>query len=235
MAVRTVTLALVLAVAALFDAARCIAVAARPVAARGVAASARAHTQMRSLSKNAANLAKKDGTVEMVKAKLDDSALIFTFRADGVEVNKLRLLRNEMPAKSSIVLVKNRLLKRAVVGTKWDHLDPLLEQSNYWAFVHEDDIKGSIDAVQKFLKSTGRLAADHPLGDQKDVRGGIFEGQFLDVDGIVRVSKLPSKLELIAQIAGAINQVPTRLAKSINQVPTKVARGIKLAGEKQPE
>lgn len=234
MAVRTVTVALVLAVAALFDAARCAAVAARPV--RAAATAARAVPQMRSLSKNVANLGKKDGTVQEMKARLEEAALIFTFRADGVEVNKLRALRNEIPATSSITLVKNRLLKRAVAGDpKWDHLDPLLEQSNYWAFVSEDDIKPSIEAVQKFLKANGRAVDTHPLGDQRGLRGGVFDGEFLDETGIVRVSKLPSKLQLIAQIAGSIQMVSTKLARGINLVPTKVGRAIKLAGEKQPE
>ncbi|KAG8462550.1 hypothetical protein KFE25_010375 [Diacronema lutheri] len=230
MSLRSLALAFTLAAVALIDVARGAAHLARPASVRAVAAGARADARMRTLSKNVANLEKKDATVDSVKARLDASALIFTFRADGVPVNKLRALRNEMPERSSITLVKNRLLKRAVAGDpKWDHLNPLLENSNYWAFVHEEDIKPSIEAVQKFLKESGRDKAEHPLGDQRGVRGGVFDGATLDVDGIVKVSKLPSKLELITQIAYGINMVPTRLAKSIKQVPTKLGRAIKLA------
>jgi large subunit ribosomal protein L10 len=233
---RTMTVALVLVAAVLLDSASCAAMGARAAPARAVASVARADALMRTLSTNTANLAKKQDTIDGVKARLDASSLIFTFRSDGVPVNKLRGLRDAMPASSSIVMVKNRLMKRAIQGTKWDHLDSLLDNSNYWAFVPEDDIKPSIDAVQDFLKSIkridgkGKSQTEHPtLGDKTGVQGGVFDGEFLDVDGIVRVSKLPTKLELITQIAIGINQVPTKLARSIKEVPAMLARGVKLA------
>eukprot|EP00302_Diacronema_sp_CCMP2436_P021744 CAMPEP_0179975604 /NCGR_PEP_ID=MMETSP0983-20121128/38803_1 /TAXON_ID=483367 /ORGANISM="non described non described, Strain CCMP 2436" /LENGTH=272 /DNA_ID=CAMNT_0021892113 /DNA_START=57 /DNA_END=875 /DNA_ORIENTATION=+ len=231
------TVALVLTIAVLLlDQASCATLGARAAPARAVASVARAETLMRTLSRNKVNLAKKQDTIDGVKARLDASSLIFTFRSDGVEVNKLRGLRDKMPPSSTIVMVKNRLMKRAIQGTKWDHLDSLLEHSNYWAFVPEDDIKPSIDAVQDFLKSIKRIdlkgvsSKEHPtLGDKTGLQGGVFDGEFLDVDGIVRVSMLPSKLELISQIAYGINQVPTKLARSIKEVPSMLARGIKLA------
>jgi large subunit ribosomal protein L10 len=221
------------AVVALLDAVSAAAPLARSVGR--FAAVARADSRMITQSSNPANLGKKQDTIESVKAKLEDSALIFTFRADGAQVNKLRELRNNMPAKSSITLVKNRLMKRAIEGdAKWDHLDPLLEYSNYWAFVHEEDIKASVEAVEKFLKATGRDKKEHKLGDLRGLRGGVFGGDFLDGAGVERVSKLPSKIDLIQQIAYGINLVPTKLARGLNQVPTKLARGIKLA-KAEPE
>lgn len=204
---------------------------------------------MATLSKNEANLAAKQAVVDGVREVLDNSALIFTFRADGIEVNELRQLRDTMPAGCPVRLVKNRLMKRAIEGNpKWDHVDELLHNSNYWAFVDEDNMKAAIDAVQKFLKESGRLDKEHPLGKQSGVRGGCFDGTALDLDGIVQVSKLPSKLELITKIAVGINMVPARLARSINaagdaaplarginQVPTKLGRAIKLAKGEEGE
>lgn len=214
----------------------------RPAAAR-VPVARGAGVTMATVSTNAKNLGDKQAIVDEVKGRLEGSSLIFTFRADGIEVNQLRTLRDAMPEGCSVKLVKNRLLKRAIEGDpKWDNLDELLHYSNYWAFVTEDQMKPAIDAVQKFLKDTGRLDKDHPLGKEKGVRGGIFEGEPLDVDGIVKVSKLPTKIELIQKIAIGINMVPTRLARSIDQaadatpiargikqVPTKVGRAVKLA------
>jgi large subunit ribosomal protein L10 len=40
------------------------------------------------------------------------------------------------------------------------------------------------------------------------------------------IADLPSKEELLAQVAGAINNVATKLAVGLNAVPTKVAVGI---------
>mmetsp|Transcript_13749 Transcript_13749/g.46466 ORF Transcript_13749/g.46466 Transcript_13749/m.46466 type:complete len:246 (+) Transcript_13749:31-768(+) len=238
--VSSVALALAVAALALASTATGAVVGRSRVALRAPAARA---VSMVVVGKNEANLKKKADTVDVVKARLDTSSLIFTFRADGLEVNDLRKLRDELPEGCSVSLVKNRLLKRAIEGNpKWDHIDELLHYSNYWTFVHEDQMKAAIDAVQKFLKATGRLDKDHPLGDKADVRGGCFDGEPLDLDGIIKVSKLPTKLELITQIAVGINMVPARLGRAINkagdatpiargikQVPTKLGRGIKLA------
>lgn len=60
-------------------------------------------------------------------------------------------------------------------------------------------------------------------------KAGIFSGEVLDGPGVVAISKLPTKQELMQRLAVAINSVPTKLGRSINLVPTKVGRAVKLA------
>lgn len=60
-------------------------------------------------------------------------------------------------------------------------------------------------------------------------KAGIFGGEVLDGPGVVAISKLPTKQELMGRLAVAINSVPTKLGRSINLVPTKVGRAVKLA------
>jgi len=55
------------------------------------------------------------------------------------------------------------------------------------------------------------------------------------MDDIKALEKLPSKMELIAKIAGSIKQVPTKLAVGVKQVPTKLAIGIKAVSEGDAE
>ena len=69
--------------------------------------------------------------------------------------------------------------------------------------------------------------ADYPV----ELNGGCCDGDFLSIDDIKKLEKLPSKLELIAKIASMVNQVPTRLAVGVKQVPTKLATGIKKVSE----
>ena len=64
-----------------------------------------------------------------------------------------------------------------------------------------------------------------------ELNGGCCDGDFLSIDDIKKLEKLPSKLELIAKIASMVNQVPTRLAVGVKQVPTKLATGIKKVSE----
>ena len=53
-----------------------------------------------------------------------------------------------------------------------------------------------------------------------------MQGQALNEQQVKAIANLPSKEELIAQIAGALNSIATSLARGINEVPTSLARGI---------
>lgn len=64
---------------------------------------------------------------------------------------------------------------------------------------------------------------------QAPFKAGVFGGELLDGRGVVAISKLPTKQELIQRLAIALNSVPTKLGRSINLVPTKVGRVVKLA------
>lgn len=61
------------------------------------------------------------------------------------------------------------------------------------------------------------------------IGGGVLEGKMYDAKGVNAIGDLPSKQDLYAQIAVAINAVPKGLAVTINQLPEKTARAIKLA------
>jgi large subunit ribosomal protein L10 len=61
------------------------------------------------------------------------------------------------------------------------------------------------------------------------IGGGVLEGKLYDAKGVNAIGDLPSKQELYAKIAAAINAVPKGLAVTVKQVPEKTARAIKLA------
>lgn len=60
-------------------------------------------------------------------------------------------------------------------------------------------------------------------------KSGVFDGSLVDGPGVVAISKLPTKQELMQRLAIGINSVPTKLGRSINLVPTKLGRAVKLA------
>ena len=71
---------------------------------------------------------------------------------------------------------------------------------------------------------------------QKDIKksetkGGLFEGKLLSQDEIMAIAALPSKEQLMAQIAGAVNAVATKVAVGINEVPSGMARALKQHAE----
>ncbi|HBY77115.1 MAG TPA: 50S ribosomal protein L10, partial [Cyanobacteria bacterium UBA11148] len=55
-----------------------------------------------------------------------------------------------------------------------------------------------------------------------EFRGGVMQGRALNQDQVKAIADLPSKEQLIAQIAGAINSIATKLAVGINEVPASL-------------
>jgi large subunit ribosomal protein L10 len=81
------------------------------------------------------------------------------------------------------------------------------------------------DSVCKVTKNTlMRRAID---GDSN----WASEGKLLSQDEIKAIADLPSKEQLMAQIAGAINAVATKVAVGINEVPSGMARALKQHAE----
>jgi len=167
----------------------------------------------------------KAATVEKVKGLLETSEMIFSVPASGLTVAETEQLRLAVPETTTIKVVKNKLMARAIDETPYACLgdDPLLKGANMWFFI-EDDVSGSIKSMKTFLKESGKK-------ETHDILGGVLEGQVYDPKGVDAISKLPSKQELYAKIAGSIKAVPTKVARVIKAPSNKLARAIKLATE----
>lgn len=60
-----------------------------------------------------------------------------------------------------------------------------------------------------------------------------MEGKALTEKDVEAIGDLPSKEQLMAQIAGGINALATKVAISIKEVPSSLGRGIKAISEKE--
>jgi len=164
----------------------------------------------------------KQVKVDNVKGLIDTSQMIFAVPADSLSVGESQSLRRSMPEGTTISVVKNTLMNRAVQGTEYEKAtSELLKGSNMWFFI-EEDIGASIKAWNAFTKETGKK-------ETHSILGGVVEGTLYDQKGVDAIGKLPSKKELYAQIAGSINAVPTKVARVIKAPNSKLARAIKLA------
>lgn len=165
----------------------------------------------------------KKETVAAVKELLESSEMIMTVPASGIKVSQVQAMRRSLPEGTTVKVVKNKLMKRAVEGTDYEAATEMLAGANMWFFI-EEDIGGSVKSWNQFTKETGKK-------ETHTILGGVMDGTVYDATGVDAISKLPSKLELIARIAGSINAVPTKVARVIKAPGMKVARAIKLAGE----
>jgi large subunit ribosomal protein L10 len=89
----------------------------------------------------------------------------------------------------------------------------LLEGPNGWVFGYDDPVMLS-KAVIKF-------ADDH---DRLRIKGGVFEGRFMDTAGVKILSQMPSKPELQAKLLATINAPATQLVRLIQEPGARVVR-----------
>jgi large subunit ribosomal protein L10 len=167
----------------------------------------------------------KTSTINKVKGLLETSEMIFAIPASTLTVSQSQKLRRSMPEGTSIVVVKNKLMKLAVEGTEFEVATSLLQGANMWFFI-EEDIGSTIKAYNVFLKENQKK-------DTHGVLGGVIDNTVYDQQAVEAIGKLPTKLELYAQIAGAIQAVPTKVARVIKAPSSKLARAIKLATESE--
>ena len=162
-------------------------------------------------------LENKQQIVEELKGLLGeaDMALVLDFK--GLSIKEMSDLRGRLRDSSGICKVtKNTLMRRAIQGdTAWAELDSLLTGTNAFVLV-KGDVGGAVKAVQSFQKDTKK----------SETKGGLFEGKLLSQAEIKAIGDLPSREVLLAQIAGAINAVATKIAVGINEVPSGLARSL---------
>ena len=163
-------------------------------------------------------LESKKEIVGELKELLSESQLTLVIDYKGLSVSEITDLRNRLRPKGAVCkITKNTLMRIAVDGDDtWQPITEFLKESSAFLLVKED-LGGAIKAYQEFKKATKKT----------ELRGGVMEGRALSEADVKAITELPSKEELIARIAGAINAVPTKLAVGLKAVPTKLAVGVK--------
>ena len=162
-------------------------------------------------------LESKQQIVGELKELLADAELALVLDYKGLSIKEMSDLRNRLRDSNGVCKVtKNSLLRRAIDGdSAWANLDSLLTGTNAFVLV-KGDVGAGVKAVQAFQTETKK----------SETKGGLFEGKLLSQDEIKAIADLPSKEQLMAQIAGAINAVATKVAVGINEVPSGMARAL---------
>ncbi|MBD2326690.1 50S ribosomal protein L10 [Alkalinema sp. FACHB-956] len=169
-------------------------------------------------------LENKKAIVEGLKETLSESTLTLVINYQGLTVGEITDLRRRLRDKGATCTVtKNTLMNKAIAGDeRWEPMSELLKTTTAFIMVKED-IGGAVKAYQEFQKAAKKT----------EVIGGVMDGKLLSDKDVKAIADLPSKEQLIAQIAGAINGVATKLAVGINEVPSGLARAIKQISEKE--
>ena len=142
-----------------------------------------------------------------------DTSMVVVTRNSGLTVAEVTDLRRRMRAAgANYKVAKNRLATRALEGTNFEGIKPLLKGPTALAW-SKDPV-----AVAKTAVEFARL------NEKFEVLGGALGSQTLDASGIKALSELPSLDALRARLVGLIAAPATKLAGLMQAPGGQLAR-----------
>ena len=132
----------------------------------------------------------------------------------GVSVADMTNLRRRA-RESGVTLrvVRNTLLKRAVVGTEYECLVDVATGPTMLAFSNDDP-----GSAARLFKSAVRDI------EELDVKAVSIGGQLLAADDIDRVATLPTRDEAIAMLMSVMQAPMGKLVRTLVEIPGKLTR-----------
>ena len=163
-------------------------------------------------------------TLATIKEELKDISAMWIVDYRGLTVKEIQeLRRNIRESGAKMTVWKNTIMKLAMDELKLPDLGEVLTGPSAFVVAPEDPV-GSAKAIRDFAKKNEAL----------EIKGGIMDGEFVDVDGVKAVAALPSREEVYAQIASMISGVARGLATAINGVPRGIAQTVSAVAEQKP-
>ncbi len=139
----------------------------------------------------------------------------------GLRVDEITDLRNRFRDKGiNYKVVKNTLASLAAQGTQYEGVKDILKGPIGIAYTQQDPIMPAKVAVD--------FAKDHAA---LEIRGGYMEGTLLSADQVVEVSKMPGKMELMAQFLSVLNGPSQRFLGVLNGTCQKFLGVLKARSE----
>ncbi len=150
----------------------------------------------------------------------DSAALIFTDFA-GVTVPEIQRLRRHMgEVDATFMVVKNRLLKIALVASGCAGAAEQTFVGPMGVVFSGDDIGSAVKGLRSFVRQ--EYGTHEILG----IKGGVVANQLIDGPGMVAMADLPSLPELRSMLLSAMLAPATQLTQVIDGVPHAVYRAI---------
>ena len=151
--------------------------------------------------------------VDEIKATIDGAASVVLVDYLGLTVEQDTKLRKNLRAEDITYKVyKNTLIKRAIEGTEFESLSKDLEGPTA-IVVSKKDATAPARVIADFAKTANKL----------ELKSGVVEGTYYDVEGIKAIAQIPSREVLLSRLLGSLQSPITNLARVINQVAEQKA------------
>ncbi len=150
----------------------------------------------------------KAEAVALLSEKFASAKSVFLTDFTGLTVAAVtNLRRNFRKSEVDYVVSKNTLVRLAAEKAGYDKLVPYLEGPTALAFGMKD------------AGAPAKVILDFFKANQKPtIKAIIFEGQFFEAKQAETISKLPSRQEVLAQLAGGLNAPLTNLVGGLQAV-----------------
>ncbi|MBS0012556.1 MAG: 50S ribosomal protein L10 [Desulfobacterales bacterium] len=168
-------------------------------------------------------LSQKQELVSALHEKFEQKKILVLVDYKGLNVTKINDLRSKLrQAGIEFKVVKNTLLIRAAEQTDVELLRQQFEGPSAVAMSYDDPVAPA-KVLCEFAKDNDKL----------EIKAGVMDGSVLDVEGIKRLSELPSRDVLLATVLGTMNAVPTGLVRALNNVPERLVYALKAINDQK--
>ena len=158
-----------------------------------------------------------------IKEDLADVQAVWVVDYRGLTVKEAQELRRNIREAGAVMKVyKNTVMRIALSESELPTLDDMLHGPSAFVFAGSD-VAAAAKAVKEFAKSNENL----------QIKGGLMEGAAVSAAEVEAIASLPSREELYAHIAAAINGVAQGLATAINGVPRGLAQVAKAVADQK--
>jgi large subunit ribosomal protein L10 len=159
------------------------------------------------------NREQKSAAIAEIADQIQESDAVFAVDFRGISVPQAADVRVRLrEADATFRVVKNTLTERAADRADAASLKPLLEGPTALTFVRGDAALAA-KAIATFNRETQLLT----------FKGGLLDGDTLDAEQILAISRLPSRDVLYGQLVGMVAAPITGLARGLNALLSGVA------------
>ena len=161
------------------------------------------------------NLDDKKTVVAEVSAEVANAQSIIVAEYRGLEVVDLTGLRANA-RKSGVYLrvVKNTLVRRALVGTGFEGLSDKLVGPLIYG-ISKDPVAAA-KLLNDFAKANDKLV----------IKAGAMPNYVMDAAGVKALATMPSREELLSKLLGTMQAPIAQVVRTLNEIPTKFVRGL---------
>ncbi|MEL6646857.1 MAG: 50S ribosomal protein L10 [Pseudomonadota bacterium] len=165
--------------------------------------------------------AQKEKVVEELGQIFESSGVVVVSHYEGLTVAEMQDLRaRARESEASVRVAKNRLAKIALEGKPCASIADYLSGMTVLTF--SEDPVAAAKVAEGFAKDNKKF----------EILGGAMGENALDRSGVEAVSKMPSRDELIASIAGCIGAPASNIAGAIGAPASNIASIISTVEEK---